>query len=204
MNDMSACLFTHNSCCLFQFASTMEQAQSKFVNLPLATDVDSARRQLHQHQEIKNGEALQKKCISVNQFQPETKDSVQLNTINRSLYVSKINTRTIVSFYCSKNNILYGTSVKMVFIRVNDGCYGFCVADILEASKTCLDLGHALLDRIKEMGVHADYTNRHATTSACYGKSTMFLNGSVIGRALEIVRFHFYTKNTTLVRYRKF
>ena len=42
-------------------------------------------------------------------------------------------------------------------------------SDILEASKSTLDLGHALLERIKEMGMHADFTNRHATTSACYG-----------------------------------
>ena len=41
--------------------------------------------------------------------------------------------------------------------------------DILEASKSTLDLGHSLLERIKEMGMHADFTNRHATTAACYG-----------------------------------
>ena len=43
------------------------------------------------------------------------------------------------------------------------------MTEILEASKSTLDLGHALLERIKEMGMHADFTNRHATTSACYG-----------------------------------
>ena len=32
-----------------------------------------------------------------------------------------------------------------------------------------MDLGHSLLERIKEMGMHADFTNRHATTAACYG-----------------------------------
>lgn len=77
------------------FATQMEQAQTRFLNLPLATDVESAKRQLRQHQEIKQ--------------------------------------------------------------------------DILEASKSTLDLGHSLLERIKEMGMHADFTNRHATTAACYG-----------------------------------
>lgn len=43
------------------------------------------------------------------------------------------------------------------------------ITDILEASKSTLDLGHSLLERIKEMGMHADFTNRHATTAACYG-----------------------------------
>lgn len=40
---------------------------------------------------------------------------------------------------------------------------------ILEASKITLDQGQALLDRIREMGMHADIQNRHATTAACYG-----------------------------------
>lgn len=40
---------------------------------------------------------------------------------------------------------------------------------ILEASKSTLDLGHSLLERIREMGMHADLQNRHATTAACYG-----------------------------------
>lgn len=40
---------------------------------------------------------------------------------------------------------------------------------ILESSKYTLDLGQSLLDQIKEMGMHADIQNRHATTAACYG-----------------------------------
>ena len=32
-----------------------------------------------------------------------------------------------------------------------------------------LQEGQSLLDRIREMGMHADVQNRHATTSACYG-----------------------------------
>lgn len=32
-----------------------------------------------------------------------------------------------------------------------------------------LQEGQLLLDRIREMGVHADVQNRHATTAACYG-----------------------------------
>ena len=32
-----------------------------------------------------------------------------------------------------------------------------------------LQEGQALLDRIREMGMHADVQNRHATTAACYG-----------------------------------
>ncbi|ESO86305.1 hypothetical protein LOTGIDRAFT_167354 [Lottia gigantea] len=42
-------------------------------------------------------------------------------------------------------------------------------SDILESSKVTLDMGHALLQHIKEMGVHADIQNKHATTAACYG-----------------------------------
>ncbi|XP_060064415.1 titin-like, partial [Ylistrum balloti] len=40
---------------------------------------------------------------------------------------------------------------------------------ILEASKSTLNQGHILLTRIREMGMHADLQNRHATTAACYG-----------------------------------
>jgi len=32
-----------------------------------------------------------------------------------------------------------------------------------------LQEGQLLLERIREMGVHADVQNRHATTAACYG-----------------------------------
>ena len=32
-----------------------------------------------------------------------------------------------------------------------------------------LQEGQLLLDRIREMGLHADVQNRHATTAACYG-----------------------------------
>ena len=32
-----------------------------------------------------------------------------------------------------------------------------------------LQEGQSLLDRIREMGMHADLQNRHATTAACYG-----------------------------------
>ena len=42
-------------------------------------------------------------------------------------------------------------------------------AGILEASMSTLQEGQLLLDRIREMGVHADVQNRHATTAACYG-----------------------------------
>ncbi|XP_046554795.1 uncharacterized protein LOC124264120 [Haliotis rubra] len=42
-------------------------------------------------------------------------------------------------------------------------------SSILEKSKYTLDIGQSLLDRIKEMGMHADLQNRHATTAACYG-----------------------------------
>ncbi|CAL1540818.1 unnamed protein product, partial [Lymnaea stagnalis] len=40
---------------------------------------------------------------------------------------------------------------------------------ILETSKATLDMGQSLLDQIKEMGMHADFANLHATTAACYG-----------------------------------
>lgn len=30
-------------------------------------------------------------------------------------------------------------------------------------------MGQSLLDQIKEMGMHADFANLHATTAACYG-----------------------------------
>ncbi|KAK3083136.1 hypothetical protein FSP39_014900 [Pinctada imbricata] len=40
---------------------------------------------------------------------------------------------------------------------------------ILESSKNTLQLGNSLLERIREMGMHADLQNRHATTAACYG-----------------------------------
>ena len=43
------------------------------------------------------------------------------------------------------------------------------VAAILEASMSTLQEGQLLLERIREMGVHADVQNRHATTAACYG-----------------------------------
>ena len=43
------------------------------------------------------------------------------------------------------------------------------IADILESSMHTLQEGQALLDRIREMGMHADVQNRHATTAACYG-----------------------------------
>ena len=32
-----------------------------------------------------------------------------------------------------------------------------------------LQEGQTLLDRIRQMGMHADVQNRHATTAACYG-----------------------------------
>ncbi|XP_064598296.1 coiled-coil domain-containing protein 141-like isoform X2 [Liolophura sinensis] len=77
------------------FAKRMEQARAGFSALPLASDVETAKRLLQQHQDMKKG--------------------------------------------------------------------------ILESSKSTLDLGYRLLDRIKELGVHADAQNRHATTAACYG-----------------------------------
>ena len=40
---------------------------------------------------------------------------------------------------------------------------------ILEASMHTLQEGQSLLSRIREMGMHADVQNRHATTAACYG-----------------------------------
>ena len=42
-------------------------------------------------------------------------------------------------------------------------------AGILESSMHTLQEGQSLLDRIRQMGTHADVTNRHATTAACYG-----------------------------------
>ncbi|XP_012936768.1 uncharacterized protein LOC101859779, partial [Aplysia californica] len=42
-------------------------------------------------------------------------------------------------------------------------------SNILESSKATLDMGQSLLDQIKEMGMHADMSNLHATTAACYG-----------------------------------
>ncbi|RUS90398.1 hypothetical protein EGW08_001893, partial [Elysia chlorotica] len=42
-------------------------------------------------------------------------------------------------------------------------------SNILESSKATLDMGQSLLDQIKEMGMHADFANVHATTAACYG-----------------------------------
>jgi len=47
-------------------------------------------------------------------------------------------------------------------------CVTACAA-ILEASMSTLQEGQLLLERIREMGVHADVQNRHATTAACYG-----------------------------------
>lgn len=43
------------------------------------------------------------------------------------------------------------------------------IAGILESSMATLQEGQSLLDRIREMGMHADVQNRHATTAACYG-----------------------------------
>jgi len=50
-----------------------------------------------------------------------------------------------------------------------DACCRWSVAAILEASMSTLQEGQLLLERIREMGVHADVQNRHATTAACYG-----------------------------------
>ncbi|XP_074642495.1 uncharacterized protein LOC141899810 [Tubulanus polymorphus] len=77
------------------FAGKMEHAQGRFGSMSLAQDVESARRLLQQHQEMKKS--------------------------------------------------------------------------ILESSKLTLEQGQALLARIKEMGMHADIQNYHATTAACYG-----------------------------------
>ena len=41
--------------------------------------------------------------------------------------------------------------------------------DILESSMHTLQEGQSLLDRIRQMAMHADVQNRHATTAACYG-----------------------------------
>ncbi len=43
------------------------------------------------------------------------------------------------------------------------------IVGILEASMHTLQEGQSLLQRIREMGMHADVQNRHATTSSCYG-----------------------------------
>ncbi|VDI56857.1 titin [Mytilus galloprovincialis] len=77
------------------FSSKMEQAQSKFSSTYPTQDVNTARRLLQQHQDIKRS--------------------------------------------------------------------------ILESSKTTHDIGHSLVRRIQDMGMHADLQNRHATTAACYG-----------------------------------
>jgi len=78
-----------------QFSRKMEFAQENFSNVGLANDVETARRLLQQHQDLKK--------------------------------------------------------------------------NILEASMSTLQEGQLLLERIREMGVHADVQNRHATTAACYG-----------------------------------
>jgi len=78
-----------------QFSTRMGQAQDSFSSVGLAQDVETARRLLQQHQDIKK--------------------------------------------------------------------------NILESSMHTLQEGQALLDRIREMGMHADVQNRHATTAACYG-----------------------------------
>lgn len=45
----------------------------------------------------------------------------------------------------------------------------FYFLGILESSMYTLQEGQSLLDRIREMGMHTDVQNRHATTAACYG-----------------------------------
>ena len=46
----------------------MEQAQTRFLNLPLATDVESAKRQLRQHQEIKQGKGHTQHIMKMRKF----------------------------------------------------------------------------------------------------------------------------------------
>ena len=48
-----------------------------------------------------------------------------------------------------------------------------CISGILESSMQTLQEGQLLLDRIRQMGMHADVQNRHATTAACYGKESV-------------------------------
>ena len=44
------------SVCVFQFSERMEDAQTRFVQVGTAQDVDTARRLLQQHQEFKKSE----------------------------------------------------------------------------------------------------------------------------------------------------
>ncbi|XP_076451161.1 coiled-coil domain-containing protein 141-like [Babylonia areolata] len=78
-----------------ELSSNMEQVQGNFLRVPLASDVNTARSLLQQHNDMKQS--------------------------------------------------------------------------ILECSKRTMDMGQSLLNQIKEMGMHADIQNRHATTAACYG-----------------------------------
>lgn len=59
---------------------------------------------------------------------------------------------------CERNTAYVFSNYKCIY------CIG-----ILESSKTTHDIGHSLVRRIQDMGMHADLQNRHATTAACYG-----------------------------------
>ena len=61
---------------------------------------------------------------------------------------------------CKSRSFLFDASSPLIEL---------VAADILEASMSTLQEGQLLLERIREMGVHADVQNRHATTAACYG-----------------------------------
>lgn len=57
-------------------------------------------------------------------------------------------------------------------LKYNYVCLCFCIAEILESSMHTLSQGQALLDRIKQTGLHTK-TTTHATTAACYGIEKM-------------------------------
>ena len=72
-----------------------------------------------------------------------------------------------VSFVCLHvHHMLLSCGIKSILTYLLAYCV---VAAILEASMSTLQEGQLLLERIREMGVHADVQNRHATTAACYG-----------------------------------
>ena len=73
-----------------------------------------------------------------------------------------------------KNHAFCHIGISLTITYLSCACLyfesiSFSPADILEASMLTLQEGQTLLDRIRQMGMHADVQNRHATTAACYG-----------------------------------
>ena len=75
-------------------------------------------------------------------------------------------------FVCNNNNNkntdIYFCSIQE-YPRISYRILYSLFIGILESSKNTLEQGHLLLEKIKQMGMHADVQNRHATTAACYG-----------------------------------